>query len=155
MKTATLVLLTRGFSVLPAKKKRGEGLGLLNSYGGKVEAGETIEAAAVRETNKESGVIIEPKDLEPAGNIKFFFDNKFRWEVHVFRVMKWQGAAVETEEMGPPKWFHFDKIPYNGGQMWPSDGKWMPSVLEGKKAIGDVFYDAEGKNLLHCDILVL
>ena len=56
MRHTTLMLLKKDGKLLLGLKKRGFGLGKINGIGGKVEEGESVEAAAVRETFEEIGV---------------------------------------------------------------------------------------------------
>ena len=67
MKLSTLCFLLRDGQILLAMKKRGFGEGKWNGAGGKVNAGETVEHAAVRELREEVGVLADEKDLEPMG----------------------------------------------------------------------------------------
>jgi 8-oxo-dGTP pyrophosphatase MutT (NUDIX family) len=55
-KIATLLFLQRRNEILLAMKKRGFGAGRWNGVGGKVESGETIEQALVRECREEISV---------------------------------------------------------------------------------------------------
>jgi len=130
MKQATLCLLVRGDEVLLAMKKRGFGMGKWNGVGGKPNPGESLEAAAVRETEEEIGVHISV--VERMAVLEFVFPNKSEWDqqVVVYLVRKWQGEPVETEEMAP-KWFSKPRLPFN--QMWWDDEIWLPKVLAGKK----------------------
>eukprot|EP00850_Spirogloea_muscicola_P021343 SM000245S08182 [mRNA] locus=s245:67320:74880:+ [translate_table: standard] len=48
-KLLTLALVHEGGRVLLGRKKRGFGEGYYNGFGGKVEPGETVEGAAIRE----------------------------------------------------------------------------------------------------------
>ncbi|MCP5842996.1 NUDIX domain-containing protein, partial [Klebsiella pneumoniae] len=52
----TLLFLRRDDELLLAMKKRGFGAGKWNGVGGKIEAGETIEDALVRECQEEINV---------------------------------------------------------------------------------------------------
>lgn len=52
----TLLFLIKDDHVLLAMKKRGFGAGNWNGVGGKIEAGESIEQALVRECQEEIGV---------------------------------------------------------------------------------------------------
>jgi 8-oxo-dGTP pyrophosphatase MutT (NUDIX family) len=61
-KRLTLLLLRSNGRILLGRKKRGFGAGKANGFGGKVEVGETIKEAAVREVQEESGVTIDPAD---------------------------------------------------------------------------------------------
>mgnify|MGYP001569027627 CR=1 FL=1 len=137
----------KGDKILLGMKKRGFGMGRWNGFGGKVEEGETIEEAAIREMKEECGVTIG--QMEKVGVHEFEFE-KNRGEilkVHVFRVDAFDGEPVETEEMRP-QWFTIDAIPYD--EMWPDDIHWIPIFLEGKKfhtrflfGAGDVILEKE------------
>src|SRR4051812_23340605 len=93
MRNVTLCLLIKGDEVLLAMKKRGFGAGKWNGIGGKVNEGESIEAAAVREAEEEIGVKIDIKDLEYTATTNFFFKDKPEWNqsMKTFFVAKWEG----------------------------------------------------------------
>lgn len=126
----TLCLLVREGEVLLGMKKRGFGAGRWNGFGGKVHAGETIDAAAAREMEEECGV--RPMSMERVGIHEFEFASARGdiLEVHVFRVDTIEGEPQETEEM-KPAWFPLDGIPVD--EMWPDDRHWIPVFLSGKK----------------------
>ncbi len=147
-KIITLSLLIEENKILLAMKKRGFGMGRYNGFGGKVEAGETIEEGARREIKEESG--IEAQALEKVGIHEFEFnhDRGNILEVHVFRVLEYTGEPVETEEM-KPEWFALDAIPYN--MMWPDDEYWFPFFLAGKK-FRTKFLFGENDSVLEKDI---
>mmetsp|Transcript_33322 Transcript_33322/g.79021 ORF Transcript_33322/g.79021 Transcript_33322/m.79021 type:complete len:165 (+) Transcript_33322:91-585(+) len=131
-KLLTLVIVQDGSRILLGKKKRGFGEGYFNGFGGKVEPGEKVSQAALRELKEEAG--ISAKDLELRGVLTFNFDDKPQpWEVHVFRVSHWSGQPAESDEM-IPQWFHSSSIPYE--QMWADDPYWYPLFLEGKRFTG-------------------
>jgi len=134
-KTLSLLFLKRDESILLAMKKRGFGKGRWNGVGGKVEDGETIEAAMIRETQEEIGVT--PTAYRQVGDIRFdeFFKNEpTLMHVHVFIATEWTGEPTETEEMAP-QWFAIDDIPY--AQMWSDDIYWLPQILDGKNITAD------------------
>ena len=130
-------------------KKRGFGAGRWNGFGGKVEAGETIEVAAKRETEEECGIVIT--EMEKVGIHEFEFENARGdiLEVHVFRVDTWTGEPRETEEMRP-QWFTTDAIPYD--EMWPDDIHWVPVFLTGKK-FRTKFLFGEGDAILETEVV--
>ena len=151
MKQATLCFLIKDSKILLAMKKRGFGVGRWNGSGGKVETGEKIIDAAIRETQEEIGV--EIKNPEQAGLFHFKFAHKPEWnqDVTLFIAKDWTGEPQESEEM-KPKWFSFDEIPYS--QMWPDDIHWMPHILNNKKLEADFLFGEKDK-ILDYNIKVL
>lgn len=124
-------------------KKVGFGRGRWNGFGGKVEEGESIKAAAARELEEEAKVA--SADLRKRGLLTFSFEgNPEVLEVHIFSGSAIQGVPQETDEMRP-RWFKVSDIPYDA--MWPDDRHWLPLLLSGKNFQGD-FYFRDNKTLL-------
>ena len=118
--------------VLLGLKKRGFGAGRWNGFGGKVEPGETVAAAAARELTEECG--LTAPGLERRGRLTFVFDDQpAPWEVHVFYGTAWAGALAESDEMAP-RWFDEADIPY--ADMWADDAHWLPRLLAGERVVG-------------------
>ncbi|KAG0575258.1 hypothetical protein KC19_VG331000 [Ceratodon purpureus] len=135
-KLLTLVIVKKGEKVLLGMKKRGFGAGYFNGFGGKVEAGETIYEAAVRELQEESGIV--PVSMEKRGILTFHFDdNPQPWEVHVYHVGDYTGEPCETEEMAP-RWFPLADIPYD--KMWQDDPIWYPEFIRGRLFKGEFYF---------------
>lgn len=131
MKQLTLLFLVRGDEVLLAMKKRGFGAGRWNGVGGKLDAGETIEQALVRECQEEIGVT--PTAFQKVAVItfdEFHKGERSYMQVHAFTATEWEGEPTESEEMAP-KWFPQSELPFD--DMWPDDPYWLPQVLNGKK----------------------
>ena len=145
MKLTTLCLLLRDDEILLAVKKRGFGVGKLNGIGGKVDKGESIVEAAVRELKEEVGVTADLKHLESIGDIKFYFKNKSDWDqhMHIFFVKNWEGEPAESEEM-KPEWHKQQNIPFD--RMWSDDRHWIPLVLSGKKIKGEFYFNEDDSN---------
>ncbi len=130
MKTvvSTLCLVQNNEQILLGLKKRGFGARRWNGFGGKVEPGEAISAAAVREVQEECGITVH--NLRQRGILHFTFDNHpDALEVHVFSTSDWEGTPHETDEMRPA-WFTATALPYT--QMWADDIHWFPLFLAGK-----------------------
>ncbi|ODM96469.1 7,8-dihydro-8-oxoguanine triphosphatase [Orchesella cincta] len=131
IKVFTLALLNKDDEILLGLKKRGLGEGLWNGFGGKVDPGEEIVDAAVREVKEECGLTVLPTDMENLAVIHFeFVDDPVILEVHVFKCSKLAGVVEESDEMSP-KWFPRDNVPHS--QMWPDDEVWYPLYLSGTK----------------------
>ncbi|QEV99122.1 8-oxo-dGTP diphosphatase [Microbacterium caowuchunii] len=122
-----------GTEVLLGYKRTGLGLGRVVGIGGKVEPGEGILAAAVREVREETELSIAPGDLEPAGVFDYLFPSRPAWSQrsHVFLCRRYRGRPVETEEI-VPAWFPVSEIPLD--RMWDDTRRWLPQVLRGERA---------------------
>jgi 8-oxo-dGTP diphosphatase/2-hydroxy-dATP diphosphatase len=131
--------------ILLGMKKRGFGKDKWNGYGGKLEEGESIEDALIREIQEES--TIDLIEYEKRGQMKFIFADIIR-EVHIYEGTQWHGTATETEEM-KPQWFSIDEIPFS--LMWQSDLAWFPYFLKKISFEGTATFDQEF-NLLSIDV---
>jgi 8-oxo-dGTP diphosphatase/2-hydroxy-dATP diphosphatase len=146
-KQLSLLFLQNGDEVLLAMKKRGFGAGRWNGVGGKVEVGETIEAAMLREAYEE--IMVTPSTYQKVGDIRF--DEYVKGErtlmhVHVYVATTWEGNPVETDEMAP-KWFDVAALPYD--TMWGDDPYWLPQVIAGQKVSADFVLDQDDAILSH------
>ncbi|HEU4677664.1 MAG TPA: 8-oxo-dGTP diphosphatase [Candidatus Paceibacterota bacterium] len=143
-KQLTLAYLIDADRICLALKKRGFGEGNWNGFGGKVEDGESIAEATVRELKEESTVGVSPDDLEPASVIEFHFKDGKHLEVFSFFVRRWDGEPRETEEMRPA-WFSFSEIPLD--KMWADDEHWLPRALRGERLRGVVRFSGDGRTI--------
>jgi 8-oxo-dGTP diphosphatase/2-hydroxy-dATP diphosphatase len=121
-KILTLCIIHQHPKVLLGMKKRGHGEGKWNGFGGKVEKGETIEEAAIRETKEEAGIEIN--------------------KINKLGILEFKGSLTESEEM-KPKWFHINEIPYN--QMWSDDKYWLPMFIKGKRFEGKFLFNKDNE----------
>ncbi|XP_048348501.1 oxidized purine nucleoside triphosphate hydrolase [Sphaerodactylus townsendi] len=137
-KLFTLVMVVQPHRILLGMKKRGFGAGRWNGFGGKLQPGETIEQAARRELQEESGLTVDV--LQKAGRITFEFTGDTElMEVHIFRADSVQGEPTESDEMRP-QWFELDRVPFK--EMWPDDTYWFPLLLQNKPFVG--YFKFEG-----------
>lgn len=141
MKTmvTTLLWIRKNGKILLARKKRGFGAGKINGVGGKLELGETVTEAMIRETQEEIGVI--PLDYEKVAI--FDYDEVVKGErtnvvMHMFLANDFSGTPIESDEMCPI-WFDENNLPID--EMFGDDIHWYKFVLCGKKCKGKFVFD--------------
>ena len=147
LRQTTLVFLRDGGRILLAMKKRGFGAGRYNGAGGKLEAGETVEQAAIRETKEE--IDVTPSGLRQIAILDFYFPLKGAesgWDQQVvaYEAKAWEGDPRESEEM-KPEWFIETDLPFSS--MWPDDPLWLPKALAGEPVRMEFFF-GEGDSVL-------
>lgn len=129
--------------LLGIRKEVSDGLGhgLISGIGGKVEEGESEEAAIVRECEEEVGLI--PTQFKKVGRVKFIFPHKPKWchSVAIFLIDKWKGELKESIEM-KPLWFPITEIPLS--KMWEDNALWVPLILNGENYEGVILYGEDG-----------
>ena len=90
---ATLIYVLRNQSVLLINKLRGHGKGKVNAPGGKLEAGETAEACAIRELREEVGLRVSA--TRRCAQLKFLdLKTDFSLEGYVFTVDDFEGSPL-------------------------------------------------------------
>lgn len=149
----TLCFLMKGNppdQVLLGFKKNGFGTGKFAGIGGKVEAGETVAKAAVRELEEETDVKVTEQCLHYVGHLTFLFPSNPAWSqvVHVFRATEWEGIPVESVEV-KPEWFEVDRLPYE--QMWQDARHWLPRILTGERIRMRFVFDQDNETVREVD----
>ncbi len=145
MTKAVIVYLSRNRNgkqeVCLGRKLTGHGVGKWNGFGGKVEANESFEEAAVRELFEESGVQVQIGNLRLAAMIDYKEDAG-DWQVAVFTAEDHQGEPSISTEM-EPIWFETNNVPYS--EMWPNDKIWLGKVLSGEKFRATFWHNKDGE----------
>ena len=120
-----------GNRVLLGLKKRGFGTGKWNGFGGKVEPGESLLSAALREVEEECGVTVMPASASYVAYLSFVFASapEVPLDVHVFCAPFPTNAVIRESDEMAPAWHDIDKLPFH--DMWPDDEHWLPLVLSG------------------------
>ncbi len=151
MRDATLVFPVHNDRVLLGLKKAGFGAGKYNGFGGKVERGESVTHAAVRELEEEVGIRVEERDLFPAAVLTFLFPAKPEWDqvVHAFLAKTWMSEPRESDEMRP-RWFHASQLPL--ATMWQDDSYWLPRVLAGNTITATFTFGEDNETVIDARI---
>ena len=129
--------------ILLGEKLTGIGIGKLVGAGGKVEPGEDVLEAAVREVAEELGVTVDPADLEPISLITYPFVDRDEWSQrsHGFIARRWVGEPSASNELAP-QWFDVTAIPFD--RMWADAQTWLPNALGGKFIERTIAFRADG-----------
>lgn len=125
--SATLMFIIKDYRILLIRKKRGHGAGKINGPGGRIEAGESPEECAIRETREE--LLINPLNVKFAGELFFHAEDMPRIHGFVYTATDYEGTPTETDE-AIPLWFDLGDIPYQ--EMWEDDEFWLPHVIKGQ-----------------------
>lgn len=139
---ATLCFPIRSDEVLLAEKQKKIGSGLLNGFGGKVDADDRdIYATNVRETEEEIG--IQVTSARKVGEITFHNPSKDQtlrhMIVHVFLATDWENEPRETDEMKKVAWYKISELDYN--RFLAGDRLFMPQILGGYSVRGTIIYN--------------
>ncbi len=153
IRPVTLGFLVDESKVLLAEKKVRFGKGKVTGIGGKLEDGESLENALIRESIEE--ISVKPLKLSKIAVLNFLFPHKgdfveegsgrtYSWDqqVHAYLIKEWEGGPKESEEI-KPVWFDIEKVPYD--RMWADAHFWTPLALKGEKLTADFLFDKEYK----------
>jgi len=130
-----VVILNKDGEVLAVSRKHDHNdFGLV---GGKVDEGETLIEAIIRETKEETGLTIYKKDL-----IQIFSMHRDNYMGYTYLIDKYDGE-IETDEPHVVKWTTFDEI------IRKTFGKWNKMVAESLESMG-VKFKLHDNNCLLC-----
>ncbi len=130
--------------ILFGLKKVRIGAGTYVGFGGRVNEGETVAQAAVRELQEECGLTVAIDQLQQVGYLTIHnprYPELGNLLIHVFTVPvleQQQGEPRESDEM-TPYWLPLDELPW--GKMRESERYWLPAVLRGWYVTGEIWYD--------------
>jgi 8-oxo-dGTP pyrophosphatase MutT (NUDIX family) len=141
--------------ILLGEKHRGFGKGMYNSFGGKIEPGESDVESAKRELEEETGICVPMERMTQSklGTFRFTFeDNPTEMVVHAFRInVSCDGSTTSSGEMDEsifridpsvirgcdeitPVWFaDWHDIPLQN--MFADDSVWLTRVLSSREVV--------------------
>ena len=128
------VVLARNDQLLLGYKKSGLGTGKYVCVGGHIDEGETPLQAAIRETQEEIFITLDPAHVRLVAIMDFIFPAKNHWQAtcHYFYCDNWEGTPKESDEIAP-RFYLKDNTPYD--QMWQDAQHWLPQILTGSPRI--------------------
>ncbi|WP_410570344.1 NUDIX hydrolase [Amycolatopsis sp. cmx-4-61] len=109
-----LIILERGEQVLLAQRAgTGYADGQWNLPSGKLEAGEDMIAAIIREAHEELGVVVERDDLEMVTTVHYLNPEGQARVGFFFRARRWRGEPrnAEPHKCSQIAWFPKDQLP--------------------------------------------
>lgn len=129
--------------LLMIEKKRGQGAGKWNVPGGKIAPGEDPSAAAIRETEEETG--LQPVSVKLVGRLEFYFPESQSWDntCAVFTAEEFTGTLIPQSDECDAHWVPLDQIPYD--KMWDDDRLWVPLLLSGQPFHRVYTFDADDR----------
>lgn len=102
-------LINEEEQILLAQRPDGKAMaGLWEFPGGKIETGETAEAALVRELREELSIRVEASDLQPIGFASHQYET-FYLLMPLFEIRHWHGVPAPTEGQ-TLSWVAADKL---------------------------------------------
>lgn len=114
---------------LLAERKSNYCKGVLAAYGGKMDQSDpTVRDCAAREVLEESG--LKCKNLTWVGRMLTRVAGRSDSLIHYYLCTEWEGNPVETDEMGEPRWYECDQLPYS--RMFPSAELYIPIIMRSR-----------------------
>ncbi|MFH2118718.1 MAG: NUDIX domain-containing protein [Candidatus Paceibacterota bacterium] len=108
--------------------------GRLNGIGGKLEPGENFLQAAIRETEEETGLIIEAKDIQLAGVVRMQGGYEQDWMMCFFKIAvptKDIPSGMENPE-GELIWLPKDRVLNSNYELVDDLNYCFPDIAKGK-----------------------
>lgn len=107
------VLLVRDGAMLLSRRRGDYGDGMWHLPSGKLDAEESVPAAAVREAAEEVGVLIDPADLHHVHTLHVRDSGREPRLGIFFEVTRWVGEPVnrEPDKCHALDWFPLDQLP--------------------------------------------
>jgi 8-oxo-dGTP diphosphatase len=109
------LLFFRGDEILLSQRQNtGFEDGNWSVVAGKIDGGEEVVAAAIREAYEEAGVTIKPSDVMVSG-VMHRNNTNSEWIDFYVKVDKWEGTITnrELDKCAGLKWFKLDALPDN------------------------------------------
>ncbi|MFD0361764.1 NUDIX domain-containing protein [Nocardia sp. GCM10030253] len=119
------VLLIRADQLLLSKRRSDDEFdGLWHLPAGKLEAGESVAAAAVREAHEEIGIVIDPADLRLFHTAHVISSGREARLGLFFEVARWTGDPTnrEPDKSYELRWFALDALPEDSIIRYPLAG---------------------------------
>ena len=105
-------------------------LGKYNGLGGKVEPGEDIVAAALREVREEAGVDLVHTRLRGTISWPGFGSDGEDWFGFVFTADRWTGEVGTANDEGVLEWVPLSRLLAFDLPLWPGDRHFLPLVFD-------------------------
>lgn len=142
-------------AVLLGTKLRGLGRGKIVAPGGKLEPGESAEAAVVRELSEETAIEVDAGGLVQVATVVYDFPYRREWSqrsnVFVGNLSS-RRTPVPTAEL-QATWVPLDSIPFD--RMWADAKEWLPLVLDGCQLSAHFEFERDNATVASRDIRIV
>jgi len=146
-----LAIIVQGDRIVLVKREREPYLGLLGLPGGKIEEGESVAEAAIREVKEETG--LETKFNSYLGLVSEFLIQEDKISKHFLLhlcQLEFLSGSLQRSEEGAPGWYELDKLDCFREKIIPSDFLKIKEIfLNQKRGYYDSIIESkQGKYLL-------
>ncbi|MGO4888856.1 8-oxo-dGTP diphosphatase [Anaerobacillus sp. MEB173] len=137
MQRVTNCLLRNGQQVLLLQKPR---RGWWVAPGGKMESGESIKEAVMREYREETGIFLKKPQIKGVFNFVIIENDKIisEWMMFTFETSEFDGESMEQSPEGKLAWKHVDEI--NELPMAPGDYFILDHMINGEGVMYGTFH---------------
>lgn len=105
--------------------------GKYNGLGGKVERGEDVATAMIREVREEAGIEVTAMELRGTLSWPGFGRENESWFAFAFLIAGWDGVPRTENPEGRLEWVALERIVAGDLPMWEGDRLWLPMVFDG------------------------
>lgn len=131
----TMLIYKTNDQVLLGFKNRGFGAGTYNGFGGKVQEGEDILSALIRECQEEANITpINPRFVGVINYNEPMQGSRKNIQMHIFTCTQISGNIAPSPEM-IPEFFDINALPLD--KMLPDTAIWLPLILDGYNITAD------------------
>lgn len=133
---AALAVVVRGSQLLLVRRSNRPNAGLWGFPGGKIELGETVMEAAIRELQEETGIEAEAREFLTSVDVIIHNDEGTLEHHYVLVAVLCEyisGEPLAADDVSEAEWFEYEKILTTLHDKSPAVGRVAQQAMAGKK----------------------